>query len=204
VWEGTYSTSTASSTAATATTATTSTGGSTATSLASVALGSAAGALSVGLGSAGKLDGDLAVEDGLAVELSNGTLGLGWGREGNEGIADGARGARVGGDGRGLAVRRVSFTLLRHAEKTGSTLHQVVLEELLQLPLGGRVREVSNVKSPALSGARTHSLVLGCGGLLSASALRGGGGGGGGSSVVGEGGGGHLGGDTVDRCGHDC
>jgi hypothetical protein len=73
----------------------------------------------MGLGSAGELDGDLAVEDGLAVELSDGTLGLGWGREGNEGVADGARGAWVGGDGRGLAVPRVSLYVLRHAEKQG-------------------------------------------------------------------------------------
>jgi hypothetical protein len=58
----------------------------------------------VSLGCAGELDGDLAVEDSLAVELSDGTLGLGGGRESNEGIADRARGAGVGGDGRGLAV----------------------------------------------------------------------------------------------------
>lgn len=83
----------------------------------------------------------------------------------------------------------------------GAHIHQVVLEEVLQLPLGGRICEVSNVKSPALGGARTHSLVLGCGGLLGAGALRRGGSGCG-SGVVGEGGGGHLGGDTVDRCGH--
>jgi hypothetical protein len=62
----------------------------------------------VGLGGAGQLDRDLAVEDGLAVELGDGTLGLGRGREGDEGVADGARGAGVGGDGRGLAVQRVS------------------------------------------------------------------------------------------------
>jgi hypothetical protein len=63
----------------------------------------------VSLGGAGKLDRDLAVEDGLAVQLSDGTLGLGRSREGNEGVADGARGAGVGGDGRGLAVQRVSI-----------------------------------------------------------------------------------------------
>ena len=76
--------------------------------------------------------------------------------------------------------------------------HEVVLEEVLQLPLGGRVREVSNVKSPSLGGAGTHSLVLGCGGLLGAGALSGG------RSVVVEGGVGHLGGDLFDWGGHSC
>jgi hypothetical protein len=76
-------------------------------------------------------------------------------------------------------------------------VHQIVLEEVLQLPLVGRISEVSNVKSPALGGARTDSLILGGGGLLGAGALRGG------SGVV-EGGGGHLGGDTVDGSGHFC
>jgi hypothetical protein len=61
----------------------------------------------VGLGGAGQLDRDLAVEDGLAVELGDGTLGLGRGRERNEGVADRARGAGVGGDGCGLAVCNV-------------------------------------------------------------------------------------------------
>lgn len=70
-------------------------------------------------------------------------------------------------------------------------LHKVVLEEILQLPLGGRVREVSNVKSPSLGGAGQDSLVLGGCGLGS-----------GGLGGVFEGGGGHLGGDTVDRSGH--
>ena len=60
--------------------------------------------LGVGLGGAGKLDGDLALEDGLAVELGNGALGLGGGRESNEGVADGAGGARVGGDGNRLTA----------------------------------------------------------------------------------------------------
>jgi hypothetical protein len=188
----TYSTSATSSAATTATAASTTAGGGTAAVVAST-LGTAASALGVSLGSAGQLDGDLAVEDGLAVELSNGTLGLGWGREGNESVADRARSAGVGGDGRGLAVQRVSSGM-RHVGR-GLHVHQVVLEEVLQLPLVGRIREVSNVKSPALGGARTHSLVLGGRGLRGAGALRGG------SRVV-EGGGGHLGGDTVDWSGH--
>ena len=70
-------------------------------------------------------------------------------------------------------------------------IHQVVLEEVLQLPLGGRISEVPNVESPTLSGAGKDSLVLGCGGL-GAGVL---------CSIV-EGGSGHLGGDTVDLSGH--
>lgn len=66
-------------------------------------LGAAAGALGVLLGGASKLDRDLALKDGLAVELSDGTLGLGGGGESHEGVADGARSARVSGDGDGLA-----------------------------------------------------------------------------------------------------
>ena len=72
-------------------------------------LGAGAGALSVSLGSAGKLDRDLALEDSLAVELSNGALGLGGSGEGDEGVADRAGCARVGGDGDGLAGWGVSF-----------------------------------------------------------------------------------------------
>lgn len=100
----THCTSTTASAASTATTASTSAGGSAAAVLGAGALCAAAGTLSMGLGSAGKLDGDLAVEDGLAVELSDGTLSLGWGREGDEGVSNGTRGTGVGGDGCGLAV----------------------------------------------------------------------------------------------------
>jgi hypothetical protein len=72
-------------------------------------------------------------------------------------------------------------------------VHKVVLEEFLQLPLGGRVSEISNVESPSLSSAGQDRLVLGGGGL----------GAGGLSSLV-EGGSGHLGGHTVGCSGHDC
>ena len=40
-------------------------------------------------------------------------------------------------------------------------VHKVVLKEVLQLSLGGRVREISNVQYPALSGAGDSGLVLG-------------------------------------------
>jgi hypothetical protein len=75
-------------------------------------------------------------------------------------------------------------------------VHKVVLEEILQLSLGGRVGEVSNVQSPALSGRRNDSLVLaGIDGLVAAGA-HGGALGGGGRLV--EGRGGHLGRGSVN------
>lgn len=80
-------------------------------------------------------------------------------------------------------------------------LHQVVLEELLQLSLGGRVREVPNVESPTLGGAGDNGLVLGgVDGLVAASADAGALGSAGG---LGEGSVGHLGGGAIDfRSGH--
>lgn len=93
----TYATATAlTGTAATATT--TSTSGGTAASLVGT-FGTATSALGVSLRSAGQLDGDLALENGLAVELGDGTLRLGRGGESHESISDRARCAGVGGDG---------------------------------------------------------------------------------------------------------
>lgn len=78
-------------------------------------------------------------------------------------------------------------------------IHKVVLEEVLQLSLGGRVGEVSNVQSPTLSGAGDHGLVLGrVDRLVSAGAD--GGALSGGSGLL-EGGVCHLGGGSFD--GHD-
>lgn len=57
-------------------------------------------------------------------------------------------------------TRRVSHPR-RHMNEPRVNLHQVVLEELLQLSLGGRVREVSNVQSPALGSTGNDCLVLG-------------------------------------------
>lgn len=68
-------------------------------------------------------------------------------------------------------------------------LHQVVLEKLLQLPLGGRVSEVPNVKSPALGGAGDDGLVLSGRLVVSRSGLEGG--------VC------QLGGDILNGSGHD-
>jgi hypothetical protein len=45
--------------------------------------------------------------------------------------------------------------------KSKSNLHEVSLEEGLQLPLGGRVREVSDVESSSLRGAGQDRIVLG-------------------------------------------
>ena len=61
------------------------------------------GLLGVGLGLASKLDGDLALKDLLARELGNGTLRLGGGGQVDEGVADGAFGSWVLGDGDSLA-----------------------------------------------------------------------------------------------------
>jgi hypothetical protein len=68
-------------------------------------------------------------------------------------------------------------------------LHQIVLEELLQLPLGGRISEVPNIKSPTLSCTGDDGLVFGRRLGISWVGI-------GESSVC------HLGGDTIDRSGH--
>ena len=55
--------------------------------------------LLVRLGLAGKLDGDLTLQNLLARELSDGTLGLAGSRQVDKGVTDGAVGARVLRDG---------------------------------------------------------------------------------------------------------
>jgi len=60
--------------------------------------------LLVRLGLASELDRDLALENLLAGELSDGTLSLGGSREVDEGVTDGAVGARVLRDGNRLTV----------------------------------------------------------------------------------------------------
>lgn len=95
----------ATSTAATATTGATATAGGLATASALMALTVGTLGLLVRLGLASELDGDLALEDLLARELSDGTLSLAGGREVDEGIADGAVGARVLGNRNGLTTR---------------------------------------------------------------------------------------------------
>lgn len=60
-------------------------------------------------------------------------------------------------------------------------LHIVGLEEILELPLGGRICEIPNVQPTSLVGA-------GCGGLVRSSTVGG----------VGDGGGGHGFGDFVN------
>ena len=54
-------------------------------------------------------------------------------------------------------------------------VHKVVLEEVLQLSLGGRVGEVSDIQSPTLSGAGDNGLVLGRVDRLVAAGANGGG-----------------------------
>jgi hypothetical protein len=96
----TYATTTSTATATAATTATTS-GAATASRLGSLVT------LLGRLGLASELDRDLAVKDGLAVQLTDGTLGLRGGRDVNEGVANGTSGAGVGGDGSGLTAVKV-------------------------------------------------------------------------------------------------
>lgn len=59
-----------------------------------------------------------------------------------------------------VSLRYQSVTALSMPRAASANIHKVVLKELLQLSLGGRVSEVSNVKSPALSGAGDDGLVL--------------------------------------------
>ena len=100
---------------ASATSGTTSTTAATATSgvaalLALSALGSFG---SSRLGLASELHRNLAIEDALAVQLADGTLGFGGGRNIDEGVADGAGGARVGWDGCGLTEHMKSVSSVR-------------------------------------------------------------------------------------------
>lgn len=93
-------TTSATSTSATAATATTRSSASRSLST-TFTVGSTLGFLTSRLGSAGELNRDLSLEDLLAGELSDGTLGLGGGGKIHEGITNGAVGARVlrNGDG---------------------------------------------------------------------------------------------------------
>ena len=75
------------------------------------ACSSTIGLLGVLLGLARKLDRDLAIEDLLARELSDGTLSLAWGREVDKGIAYRAVGARVLWDRGGFTAGRRNVSL---------------------------------------------------------------------------------------------
>lgn len=75
-------------------------------------------------------------------------------------------------------------------------VHQVVLEEILQFPLSGRIGEVSDIKSSTLRSTLDDGLVLrGIDWLVATGANRGAFSG---ASRFGEGSGCHLGGSTVD------
>lgn len=119
-------------------------------------LTTACSALTVCLGLACKLDRDLAIEDGLAVEFADGTLGLRWSREIDEGVADGARGSWVDRDRDRLAGSVCELEFVCNIGRHG--LHEELLEESLQLSLCGRVREVPNVQTPTYQAVR----LLGC------------------------------------------
>lgn len=63
---------------------------------------------------AGKLNGDLALKDLLAGELSNGTLGLAWCREVDESVTNWAVGAWVLWNGGRFAVKRKNVSRCHH------------------------------------------------------------------------------------------
>jgi hypothetical protein len=96
----------------TATTATTATAGRLAAT--GSALTTLSGGLRSGLGLASELDGNLAVKDRLAIQLLDGAVGLGGGGDVNEGVADRAGGARVGGDRGGLTEAIVSCWFIEY------------------------------------------------------------------------------------------
>lgn len=100
---GTYSTGTTGTAAVTSTaTTTTATRSTAASALGASTLGSLS-LLTSRLGLSGQLNGNLALEDLLAGELLDSTLGLGGSREVDEGVANGTVGTGVLGNGNGLA-----------------------------------------------------------------------------------------------------
>ena len=126
----------------------------------------------------GMLDANPPLLNLLTAELLNGTVGLLLGSEVDEGETDSLAGARVGGNGGGLAARfkdqstsAVVFTSPeRRQEGDKFNLHGKSLEELLQLLISGRVGEISDVEPPALSsGLGVGSIGLGGIRLLSSS-----------------------------------
>lgn len=60
-----------------------------------------------------------------------------------------------------LRITRQMMDSMRHARGGGKRIHKIILEEVLQLSLSGRVREVPNVEPPAFSSRRSDSLILG-------------------------------------------
>lgn len=74
------------------------------------------GLLTSGLGLASELNRDLALEDLLAGELLDGTLGLGRGGKVDKGVANGTVGTRVLGDRNGLTVEQKSANVVQNDE----------------------------------------------------------------------------------------
>lgn len=95
----------------------------------------------------------------------------------------------------------MSVAIVQAPDRESAHVHKVVLEEVLELSLSGRVCEVSNIQSPTLGRTGDDSLVLrGVDRLVTAGANGGALGGGGG--LV-EGGVCHLGGGSFDGHGID-
>ena len=165
---------TAGSTATATTTATTATAGSTSAAFSAADGLAAAGCvlrlLGSSLGPASELDGDLAAEHLLARELGNGSLGLGGSGEIDKGVSDRTRSARISRDRRRFTAReeRVSRALTCSNSSASSFplglhehLHEIALEEFVEIPLSGRIGEIPNVETTALFDYGDNSVILG-------------------------------------------
>jgi len=87
------------------------------------------------------LNRDLAIENLLARKLRDGTISFRGSSEVNEGIANGTVGARV--------------------DRNGGALNRILLEEILEFPLSGRVGEVPNVQPTTFGSTSDHVCILG-------------------------------------------
>lgn len=87
----------------------------------------ACGAFGVSLRLAGKLNGYLAIKDGLSVQFGDGTFSLSWSREVDECISDRTSSTWVGWDRYRLTECIVSETVLSKYRKRD--VHKEVLEE---------------------------------------------------------------------------
>ena len=97
-------------------------------------------------GLAGALDRNLTVENGLAIQLLDGTVGLRGGGNVNKGVSDRASGVRVDGDTGDHATKYGNVSLDSKPSNVGMIhVHKVVLKEVLQVFLGGRIGEISNI-----------------------------------------------------------
>ena len=127
------------------------------------------GLLLIVLGLASELDANLALEDVLAGEVLDSLVGLIGGLQVDKGVANGAVGARVDGDGSTLAADMVSIGSVAIGIRIN--IHIIAGEEFLELILGGRIGEIPNVETTTFSGGSGDGFLLR---LLSRRVLNGG------------------------------